>query len=276
MSENLTTIEFAKFDSIIIHHEEINEVKTLFSKYFKSPKHIIVNLSLHPSPSDDFLELINFFALILKSNSYTLQIFSLSKSLLSKLSNHKFRNIKVIPDLAEYISFLDKIEKEIRVSTLLKSYVDETMKHFFTKTGLIIKRGELEIKKAPSSFLNQINYFQTFELEKGFFSFVIGSSEEFFDSLIKSFQINELAPIFSEITKNINSELVKGVKIYSFLAHPYSEFPTEKLNHNGSEYHYFANSNIMRIPLSCELGEFFLEIWFPVEFAQNVLKFLNP
>lgn len=276
MRDSIITTQFQKFDSILINDENIKDFSVVIKKYFKNPKHIVINFSICETPSDSFLETLNFFALILKSSSYSLQVFSLSKKLLTKLAGHKFRNILVILDLANYISLLDKIEREIRVKSLLKSYVDETLIHFFNQLELIVKRSELTIEKTPTTFLNPINYFQTFELENGFFSFVIGGDELFFNSLIEKFNLKELAPIFSKITETISPELLEKVKLHNFLAHPYSNFPTEKLHHNGKDYPYFLNSNVMRIPLSCDLGDFYLEVWFPLQFASVVLKFLNP
>lgn len=276
MEANHKIVTFEKFDAITFQSDDLDLLAEVLRNYLSNPKHLVINFDLFSSPSDETMDYLNFLSTILKSENYSVQIFSPSPEMDNQLESHRCRNLPVIDDLSFYISRLDVIEKELRIKSLLKSYVDETMKQIFSKSGIIIKRGELAIEDGGNSFKNNMNYFQTFQLEDAFFSFVIGSTEEFFESFINTLGETALSPIFSEIVSRIPSELLEDIKIHDYLTHPYDSFPTEKVEIQNKEYHHFKNCSVMVIPLECDLGDFRLEVWIPKQFAQVVFKFLNP
>ncbi|EQC45961.1 hypothetical protein [Bacteriovorax sp. DB6_IX] len=269
-------VEKTKFDSITMLRENHDELREITQKYLDNPKHLIINLAMSDNPTDEFLDQINFLSTLLKSENYSLQVFATPDNIQGKLKTHRLRNLPEMQDLSHYISSLNAIERELRIESLLKSYVDNTMKHVFSKSGLIIKRGELTIENDPENFLNQMNYFQTFELEDAFFSFVIGGSEEFFTPFLEAMKETELAPVLNSISSRVPDSLLKSVKIHDYLTHPYDSFPTEKISILGKEYSYFKNCAVMKVPLECDLGEFNLEVWIPKDFTAQVYGFLNP
>ncbi len=276
MNDALLKISHSKFDSLTFFRENHTDITKALSIYLQDPKHLLLNLAPLESPTEELLDLINFVSTILKSSSYSLQIFDAPSSVLSKLQNHRYRNILPASDMIKYISLLDSIERELRVESLLKCYVDETMKYFFTKKGIILKRGELTLEDSPSNFLNQMNYFQTFELESSFFSFVIGGSEAFFEEFVSEMGETELAPIFSTIVKNIPEKYFEAVKVHDYMAHPYADFPTEKITLKDQSHHHFKNCVVMKIPLEFNGKYFCLEVWIPKIFSKDVFNFLNP
>lgn len=269
-------VEKSKFDSITMFRENHDELRELTQKYLDAPKHLVINLAMSENPTDEFLDQINFLSTLLKSDNYSLQVFSAPEDIQGKLKSHRLRNLPEMQDLAHYINSLNAIERELRIESLLKSYVDNTMKHVFAKSGMIIRRGELTIENDPGSFLNEMNYFQTFELEDSFFSFVIGSSQEFFNVFLESLKESELAPILNSIASKVPESLLESVKIHDYLTHPYDSFPTEKIKVLDKEYSYFDNCAVMKVPLECDLGVFNLEVWIPKDFTAQVYGFLNP
>ncbi|EQC46917.1 hypothetical protein [Bacteriovorax sp. Seq25_V] len=276
MNDALLKITNKKFDAITLFRENHTDITKALSGYLESPKHILLNLAPLDSPTDELLDLINFVSTILKSSSYSLQVFDADQKVLNKLSDHRYRNILPATDMIKYITLLDNIERELRVESLLKCYVDETMKYFFSKKGIILKRGELSLDDSPQTFLNQMNYFQTFELSNSFFSFVIGGAESFFEDFIQEMGEKELSPIFSAITGNIPSKYFEDVKLHDYLAHPYNKFPSEKIEVAGSAHHHFQNCVVMKIPLEFNSKTFYLEVWIPKVFSKEVFNFLNP
>jgi hypothetical protein len=269
-------VEKSKFDSITMFRENHDELRELTQRYLDTPKHLVINLAMAENPTDEFLDQINFLSTLLKSENYSLQVFASPDDIQGKLKSHRLRNLPEMQDLAHYINSLNAIERELRIESLLKSYVDNTMKHVFAKSGMIIRRGELTIENDPDSFLNEMNYFQTFEMEDAFFSFVIGSSQDFFNTFLESLSESELAPILNSIASKVPDSLLSSVKIHDYLTHPYDSFPTEKITIQGNEYSYFNNCAVMKVPLECDLGVFNLEVWIPKDFTAQVYGFLNP
>lgn len=269
-------VEKNNFDSITMIRENHDELREIVEKYLEKPKHLVFNLDMAEDPTEEFLDQINFLSTLLKSDNYSLQIFSCPDSVAGKLKSHRLRNLPEIQDLSHFISSLNAIERELRVESLLKSYIDNTMKHVFSKSGLIVRRGELTIESDPENFLNEMNFFQTFQLNDSFFSFVIGSSEEFFSEFLDALKENELTPILNHIASQIPETLLTGVEIHDYLTHPYDKFPTEKMSIAGKEYSYFDNCAVMKVPLECDLGIFNLEVWIPKDFTAQVYSFLNP
>lgn len=271
-----TKIEFERFDSIIIEEDDTQIISQFVTNYLDNPKHLIFNFDFCSSISDESLDLLNFLATLLKSKSFDFKLFSLDANVSKKLGTHRFRNLKEIGDLGEYLKGLETIEREYRAKSLLKSYIDNAMTIAFSKSNLVISRGELSLSDAPESFLNEMNYFQTFQLNDAFFSFVIGGDEQFFSNFIERLGEKELAPIFNTIMNKIPEDYKDGLNIHDYLSHPYKEFPKEKITINDQEYNYFKDCGVMRIPMSSEVGEFYLEVWIPKKFASIVYAYLNP
>jgi len=269
-------VEKGKFDSITMLRENHDELRELTQKYLDTPKHLVINLAMSENPTDEFLDQINFLSTLLKSDNYSLQLFSAPDTVANQLKSHRLRNLPEMQDLAHYINSLNAIERELRIESLLKSYVDNTMKHVFSKSSLIIRRGELTIENDPEGFMNDMNYFQTFQLDDAFFSFVIGGSQEFFTQFLDNLGESELSPILNSIASRVSDSLLEGVKVHDYLTHPYDSFPTEKIQVLGKEYSYFNNCAVMKIPLECDLGVFNLEVWIPKDFTARVYGFLNP
>ena len=274
--EEQRIINFEKFDSLIVKNDDFEEIANFVSQYLYEPRHLIFNFDYCQELSDENLDLLNFLATMLKSESYDLKLFNPSSNIINKLGTHRFRNLKQMSDLGEFLKGLATIEREYRVSSLLKSYIDNTLAVAFSKSKLVISRGELSLEDSPTSFINEMNYFQTFELEDAFFSFVIGGREDFFKEFIDRLGEKELAPILNTITDKISDELKASLKIHYYLSHPYKEFPTEVIKIENKTYNYFKNCGVMRIPMNCELGDFYVEVWIPKAFATIVHNFLNP
>jgi hypothetical protein len=277
--DNLNTFKvfpLEKFDSVSIISEDINELNEMIISYLANPKHVVFNMDLTDEASEQYLDHLNFLSTMLKSNNYSMQIFSPAEALQSTLNSHRYRNLPQIQDLSAYVHGLDVIERELRTRSLLKSYVDETMKIAFARSKMVIRRGKLSIEDGGESFTCEVNYFQAFELKNGFFSFVIGAEEKFFMDFLKHLNEKELAPIFNEIINTIPSDLLDNVIVHDYLTHPYKEFPSEKIKVDGIDHPYFYNCVVMKVPLTCEIGTLNLEVWIPKKFSKHVYKFLNP
>ncbi len=267
---------FHKLDSIILKSNDPSHLKETILNYLKTPKHLIFNFDLLSEPSDEVLDLINFLSTLLQAKSYDLKLFGVSDNVASKFDSHQFRNLKVTDDLNDFITKLDAIERELRLSSILKSYLDNCMTVIFERSNFILKRGELTLEDSPKSFLNPVNYFQTFELEDAFFTFVIGAEEAVFNELLLAMNEKQLSTTFNDIINLIPKELKSDLKIHDYLSHPYSEFPSETITIQGSPYNYFENCGVMRIPVECLGGTFFIEVWVPKKFSVRVYSFLNP
>lgn len=269
-------ITFDLFDSITIYNEDLDNFRQTIVSYLETPRHLVINLAFHNEPSDDFLDIVNFLSTILKTTSHSLQVFAISDKIQAKLKTHRYRNILTLDFLSQYINFLSDIEREIRVESLLKSYVDECMKHLYFSSFILIKRGELSIETSVKKFFNEMNYFQIFKLENCYFSFVIGGDESFFSTLLEKMKLSELSPVLNNIVNNIPKKFFEKLDVQNYLAHPYTEFPREKVEVLGQKYDYFSNCSVMRIPLECEFGTFYIEVWIPNSFSKQVYRFLNP
>ena len=276
MSEVFKIIKFSKMDSIIIESDTEALLKETILKYLKSPRHLMINFDLHPTPTDDTLENLNFLATMLKTKSYDVQLFGLDHSVALKLDEHKFRNLKVCDDLNDFLEKLDGIERELRLTSILKSYLDNTMTVIFEKSGIILKRGELSLEDAPKNFINKVNYFQIFEMEDAFFSFVIAGDEYVFSRILEETGERELAHVLNRIVDLIPDEFKSSLKVHDYLTHPYSEFPTEEIKIQNNKHRYFKECGVMRIPIKSDMGEFHLEIWVPKVFSTKVFSYLNP
>jgi tRNA nucleotidyltransferase/poly(A) polymerase len=265
-----------KFDSIILQKDEKEELLKLTKEYLNRPKHLVFNLSMIENLSKEHLDIIHFLSTILKSDNYSVKLFSPPNSVSTLMGSHRFRNLPEIQDLAEHISEIETIDKKRKSQSLLKSFTDETMKFIFSGTDLIVKREEILIRESENEFYNESNYALTFEFDQAFFTLSLSGQGKFFSRLLETLKEENIEEVFNVILSKIPQELLDGVLLHKHYNCPYKSFPDDKITINKESYDYFRECSVMIIPFETSIGAFFLEMWVPRVFSSQVFKFLNP